>query len=345
MERIGSGIPQLDDLLGGGFPARAIHLVMGPPGSGKTILVEQVAFAAPSTDRPVLYVTTLSEPASKFITFLQEHTFANAELIGERLIYENIAEEAAASPERIHEQILRLIQEHRPSIVIIDSFKALSDLQSSMATWRRVLYELAGLLSAFDTTTFWVGEYSADMVSKLPEFAVADGIVELTRAQHGTSDERRFRVVKLRGSGFRDGYHCFRITPGGLEIFPRLVSPTVVHSYHPAAERLKSGILGLDEMIEQGWLRGSSTLVAGPSGSGKTMLGLHFLHEGVRGGEATLLVTFQENPTQLARIMKSIGWDPDELLAPGRLEVLLRCSREGTRLCSPKGTHLGAQLA
>lgn len=321
MKRISTGNPQLDEILSGGFPANSIHVVMGPPGSGKTLLVEQLLFARPADERPTLYLTTLSEPNAKFIAFLQQCSFADISRVGQQVLYESIAAEASANPEQIHEVVLRLIQEHRPGVIVIDSLKALSDLQTSTPAWRRVLHELAGLLSAYDTTTFWVGEYTAEMMSRLPEFAVADGIIELTREQHGSADVRRLRVVKLRGSDFRDGYHTFQITAAGLRVFPRLVTPTISGTYMPAAERLRSGIVGLDEMIEQGWLRGTTTLVVGPSGAGKTMLSLHFLREGLRNGEAGLLVGFQENPTQLARVMRSIGWDPVDLVAPGKLDV------------------------
>lgn len=321
MKRISTGNAELDQILCGGFPAHAIHIVMGPPGSGKTILVEQLVFARPADERPALYLTTLSEPYAKFIAFLQQYRFADTGRIGQQVIFENIAEEVSARPERIHELVLRLIQAHRPGVLVIDSLKALSDLQTSIPGWRRVLHELAGLLSAYDTTTFWVGEYPAEMMSCSPEFAVADGIVELTREQHGSADVRRLRVVKLRGSDFSDGYHAFQISAAGLQVFPRLVTPAIPGTYLPAAERLRSGIGGLDEMIEQGWLRGTTTLVVGSSGAGKTMLSLHFLREGVLNGEAGLLVGFQENPTQLSRIMRSIGWDPADLVAPGKLDV------------------------
>jgi circadian clock protein KaiC len=188
-------------------------------------------------------------------------------------------------------------------------------------TWRQALHDVAGLLSAYDATTLWIGEYSGEMISRNPEFAVADGIIELSREQHGSSDERFLRVVKLRGSGFLDGQHTFRITSDGLQVYPRLVSPKVPVGYSPIVERVTTGIGGLDSMIAEGWLRGTTTLVAGPSGAGKTILGLHFLREGVRKGEPSLLVNFQENPTQLARVITNLGWRPAELMAPGKLDL------------------------
>jgi circadian clock protein KaiC len=74
---------------------------------------------------------------------------------------------------------------------------------------RRILYQLSGLLTAYDTTAFLLGEYSDDQVSLFPEFAVADGMVELARKKHGTRDERYLRVLKLRGSNYQEGLHAF----------------------------------------------------------------------------------------------------------------------------------------
>ena len=107
-----------------------------------------------------------------------------------------------------------------------------------------------------------------------------------------------------------------------MQIFPRLVSPEAFGSgYTTVNERLTTGIQSLDDMIETGWLRGTSTLVMGPSGAGKTLLGLHFLREGVRQGEPGLLVAFQENPTQLARACTNVSWSADEMPNCGGLEA------------------------
>jgi circadian clock protein KaiC len=107
-------------------------------------------------------------------------------------------------------------------------------------------------------------------------------------------------------------------------MYPRLLSPRVAPTYQPKVERVNSGIVGLDEMIDQGFWRGSTTLVAGPSGSGKTIMALHFLREGARRGEPALYAGFQENPSQMARIMLNLGWNATELLGNGNFELMYR---------------------
>jgi circadian clock protein KaiC len=322
MERISTGNPELDRILHGGLPKNSINVVMGLPGSGKTILAEQLAFANCREQRPVLYLTTLSEPLAKVIAYLQEFSFADVERVGSHVIYDSLVDVLQAGTERLSEHMRGLIQSHRPRVIIIDSFKAIAELVPP-AAWRRTVFDLAGLLTAYDTTSLWVGEYGAKAASVgLVEFAVADGILELHREQTGSRDDRYLRVAKLRGSGFLDGKHSFTISPDGLRVFPRLVSPPAAAQYQPLGERLLTGISGLDEMIESGWLRGTSTLLAGPSGAGKTTVALHFLRQGAAQDEPSLLVNFQENPTQIRRSMQSFGWDADDLLTPNKLDVM-----------------------
>ena len=322
MQRLSTGNPPLDRILGGGLPKSSINIVMGLPGTGKTILAEQLAFANGSVERPVLYLTTLSEPLQKIVGYLQELTFADVDRIGTEVQYETLVESLRERPDQLADQVASFIERKRPSVVIIDSFKAIMELASDAAQWRKTVFDVASVLTAYDATALWVGEYAHDSVSKLPEFAVADGIVELRRLQSGSRDDRFLQVVKLRGSSFLDGEHAFTLSSGGLTVYPRLVGPVSSRRYEATPERLQSGIDGLDVLVESGWLRGTSTLVAGPSGAGKTILGLHFLRHGVEQGEPGLLVNFQESPAQIHRAITSLGWDGEALLRPGRLDQL-----------------------
>ena len=97
-ERISSGNADLDRVLNGGFPANAIHIVMGSPGSGKTILAEQLAFENATRERPALYLTTFSEPLPKFLTFLQEYAFADPSCVGSEVLYEDLGESLDEKP-------------------------------------------------------------------------------------------------------------------------------------------------------------------------------------------------------------------------------------------------------
>lgn len=326
--RISSGNPQADVVLGGGFPANSINILMGEPGTGKTLFAEQLLFANAGGERPVLYLTTLSEPLSKVVTYLQLFPFYDERKLGTAVIYDDIggllaSQGVSALVPRLREAIQTL----GPSLIVIDSFKAIHDLSPSVPEMRRLISEVAGLLSAYATTTFLVGEYREADVSLYPEFAVADGIVEFARQKHSSRDERFLRVSKLRGSGYLEGLHGFQITPAGLEVYPRLVSPRTPSGYAVALERVPTGVTGLDPLLGGGIWRGSTTLVAGPTGSGKTTMGLQFALAGVGMGEPALYVNFQENPTQLARAIGALGGDVAVLQKQG-LHLLYTSSVE-----------------
>jgi circadian clock protein KaiC len=317
-DRMSSGNPEADHILGGGFPSNSINIVMGHPGSGKTIFAEQLIFHNASVERPILYFTTLSEPLSKVVRYLQGFGFFDEEKLGTQVIYEDIGPQLAIDGASALVPLLReAITTASPKVIVIDSFKAVHDLAPTVAERRRIVYEMTALLSAYGTTAFLLGEYTEDDILAYPEFAVADGIVELSRRRLGNRDERYFRVYKLRGSGYMEGAHAFRITSDGLDVYPRLVSPRIPEGYEPASERLSTGVEGLDEMLGGGLWRGTTTLLAGPSGAGKTTIGLQFAFEGARRGEPTLYMSFQENPSQLLRTIRGLGADVDELERKG----------------------------
>ena len=86
MERLTTGSGEVDKILEGGFPTNAIHVIMGAPGTGKTILAEQICFANAAPGRPILYLSTFSEPLQKLVGFLQEFSFARAEKLGTEIV-------------------------------------------------------------------------------------------------------------------------------------------------------------------------------------------------------------------------------------------------------------------
>lgn len=323
MRRIESGNEALDQILGGGFPANSTNLLMGMPGTGKTVLAQSIAFHNASAARPVLYISTVSEPLDRMLRYVQEFAYFDPAQIGEAIIYQELSE-----PLRTRglvaaiDEMVGLIKRYQPAFLVIDSFKALHSFTDSEQEFRASLSVLTSVLSSLAITSFWVGEYGADEIPALPEFAVTDGIIELVLDKVGVGDVRYLRVTKLRGSAFFGGEHAFRIGSDGIELFPRLTTPDVPVDYELAGARSATGVPALDAMLSAGLWKGSSTLAFGPPGSGKTLLGLHFIFKGIEMGERGLIATMQENPTQLQRIAKGFGWDIEEAIAAGMLTLM-----------------------
>ena len=318
IERVRTGVAEMDDVLGGGFVRNSLNIVMGHPGTGKTVLAQQLAFANATAERPVLYVTTLSEPLSKLVTYLQQLSFYDEARLLDGIRYEDLgAELSEGGPAVLVAYVRNAIRDLQPRVIIVDSYKAIHDLATSPGEMRRVIAELAGVVSAFDTTTFLIGEYDEHDIPRFPEFAVADGIVEFARRPHAKRDERFLRVLKLRGSSYAQGFHAFTVSADGLQVYPRLVSPGRSPDYASAGGRVSSGNADLDALLDGGLWRGSMTLVKGMAGTGKTTLGLQFAMQAAADGESSLYVNFQENPVQLERSIRSLGADIDELQKRG----------------------------
>ncbi len=319
--RLLSGHEPLDHVLGGGLPANAISLIMGRPGSGKTILAQQYVFQNGRPERPAVYFSTVSEPLEKIVRFGQSLDFFDSAAIGKSVFYEDFG----ATVNRdglpgVLEQIGRVIRERRPGLIVIDSFKALQAYADSYGEFRKFLHELAGRLGVFPAASLWVGEYEDAEIAAMAEFAVADAIVSLTVDRVGQRESRFLQVRKLRGSGFSAGQHAYRLAPGGLCLFPRLADMPITENYTLGTVRQSSGIPALDNMLAEGYWPGASTLIAGPSGTGKTLMGLHFVMNGARQGQPGVIASLQENPIQMERVLRGFGWS----LAESNVAVMYR---------------------
>jgi RecA/RadA recombinase len=106
----------------------------------------------------------------------------------------------------------------------------------------------------------------------------------------------------------------------GIHVFPRMADPVELDRYDRAQERMSSGVPALDALLDDGYYRGASTLLAGPSGVGKTLLALHFIFAGAGRGETGVIATFQETDPAAA--------DPER--------VLLVLGRSGCRAHVPQ---------
>lgn len=311
IERLPSGNDRLDEILHGGLLKNSINLIVGVPGSGKTILSQQFAFHNATAEHRALYLSTLSEPLDKILRFGETLKVFDREAVRDgRVMYEDLGQVLGNEGlENILATIERFLKELRPGMVVIDSFRAFHAVASSATAFRRFLYGLTRLLSASATTAVWNAPYTREQAPEEAEFAVADGIIALDIKQLGSREVRVLQVLKLRGSSYRSGEHSYRITDAGFDVFPRLADPQDRAPYTLRPHRTSTGIEALDKVLgERGYWSGSATMVAGPSGIGKTLMGLHFLFRGAESGEPGILATFQENEAQLNRVAESFGW-------------------------------------
>jgi len=325
MKRLSTGIPNLDSVLGGGLPVGSLIMVAGAPGTGKTILAQQICFTNGSTEHKAIYYSTVSEPPEKFISHVQGFAFFDKAALVNKVEFVNLGDLLQANSEGLTsmvDEIVRKCVDEHPSIIVVDSAKALRDYSEDHRTLRAAVYRLAARVAHTDTTLVFVGEYSSEEMGSAPEFSLADGIVELAYESREPMDRRWLRVRKMRSSNHLPGHHPLQISDAGIRVFMRAESAdSDVQSGSEAAGRISTGVKGLDKMTHGGFPPGGSTLVLGPSGCGKTALALRFIAEGLEKGERGLYVTFQENARQLTAKAASFGWDLDPYIKSGQLRI------------------------
>src|SRR4029077_17630321 len=202
IERLPSGNPRLDEILNGGLLKNAINLIVGIPGSGKTILSQQFAFHNATVEHPALYLSTLSEPLDKTLRFGETLTvFDHQTIEAGRVIYEDLGHVLGDDGlESILGAIEGYLKELRPGIVVIDSFRAFAAVSHDTTEFRRFLYSLTRLLAASATTAVWNAPYTREQWRDAAEFAVADSIISLDIKLVGARELRVMQVLKLRGS-------------------------------------------------------------------------------------------------------------------------------------------------
>ena len=325
MERFSTGIAELDLVLGGGLPAGAMVMLAGPPGTGKTILAEQICFANATARRKAIYYSTVSEPPSKLISHLEGFDFFDQSALLERVEFINLGDllqgDTADTLDAVLDEVVRKIVQEQPALVVIDSAKALRDF-TGQRPLRAAVYNLATRVAPTGCSLLFLGEYSRHEIESGPEFSLADGIIELAYESREPIDRRWLRVIKMRSSDHLEGQHSIRIGRAGLEVFPRL--ETVARSLADMVEpetRISSGVPGLDGMMGGGIPAAEATAVLGASGSGKTVLALRFITQGLENGERCLYVSFQERSHQLIRKAASFGWDLAGAIEAGKLTI------------------------
>ena len=318
-----TGVPHVDELLGGGLPRRQSIIVAGDPGSGKTILCGQVAFLAAARGLPVVLATVTSEPHDKLVQSLSGFSFFQRELLGDKVFLVSAYASLKKGAREARDVLLRTVRERGAKLLFIDGLRSIRDLWHDEARLREFLYELGMGLAAMDCVGLFTTEYSLEKLLTLPEATTVDGIVALSVQRRGPRRLRRLEVVKLRGRAHLTGEHLMRIDKTGVSVVPRLeAQPVPDQDFVVPSERAGFGQPEFDQLMNGGLPARSTTLLAGSMGVGKTLLSLHFLADGARRGEKTLFVSFFDAPSMLAERAQRIGLVVRPFIEQGLLSVL-----------------------
>ncbi len=326
IRKLSSGVPGLDDVLGGGIPELSFNLIAGGPGCGKTTLGNQIMFANASPERKAVFFSIVGEPPVKLLRYQQQYSFFDADKVGDGSVrYVHLGQQALeAGLGKVLSAIVDEIDKTSPKIVVVDSFRHM--VRATLAgpggepELTDFMQRLALELTSCEATTFLLGEY-ADGERDSAVFTVADGLIWLSQAIDRNSVVRKLQVVKTRGQAQIPGLHTARIDGDGCRVFPRLLKPAEAGGGKAVPVRLGTGVKGLDEMMGGGIPAGYSVLVAGPSGSGKTVLSNQFLLEGAKHGEPGILAVFEKRPSDYL-VTSPHGQEFKRLIAEKKLEVL-----------------------
>lgn len=300
INRLATGVPGLDEVLGGGLPEFSFNLIAGAPGCGKTTLAHQLMFAMATPQRPALFLTVLGEPPLKMLRYQQQFDFFDHEAINHSVHFVNLSDDALRGDlDKLLARIAIEVKRLSPGLVFVDSFRSMAQTSMAMGVahndLQQFVQQLGMLMTGWQATTFLIGEYSNETEAN-PVFTVADGIICLRQSVQRNSMVRKIEIMKMRGQATVPGLHTFRIGATGIHVFAPAALRAENTTPHPLTSRAKLGVPGLDEMLDGGMPRGYSMLVAGPSGSGKSILASSFLAEGARRGETGVIASFDQNP-------------------------------------------------
>ncbi|WP_250473519.1 ATPase domain-containing protein [Caballeronia sp. GAFFF1] len=320
-DNVTTGVPGLDEILGGGFVEGGLYMIEGMAGAGKTILSSQIGFHRVAQGDKVLYITLIAESHAKLLSHLRALSFYDANAISGRMLfvsgYHELMREGLSGFLAL---IASTIKSSRPRFMVIDGFRSAREFSSTELELSQFIHELSAFVSAARCTTLILAPLSGN--EPHPEHTLVDGLIELNRFSTGMRRAREIEVHKLRARDHLLGKHFFSISNGGVIAYPRLeASAANQHAPRHYDSKLSFSFPEFDRMMGGGVARGSTTTLVGPSGVGKTLLGLKFLQAGVERGERCVYFGLYESPDRLLAKARSVNIDLTDAAKDGRLAI------------------------
>lgn len=328
LEKSPTGIQGFDQITNGGLPKGRITLLIGGPGTGKTLFAMQFLVDG---------VRQYGEPGV-FVAFeeTQKKLAQNTSSLGYNI--NGLIEQKKLTVDYVHIErkeieetgeydldglFIRLgyaIDSIGAKRIVLDTLEAIFAGFSQESILRAELRRLFRWLEEKGVTAIVTAERGYETLTKygLEEY-VSDCVIMLDHRVTDQVSTRRMRIVKYRGSLHGTNEYPYLIGENGFSILP---ITSVKLDYLSSTDRISTGIPRLDTMLGgKGFYRGTSVLVSGTAGTGKSSLALTFADAACKRGEKCLYITFEESPDQVIRNMKSIGLDLKKWVDQGLLRL------------------------
>ncbi len=324
-----SYIPNLDEILEGGFIKPSIVIVAGAAGSGKTTFGAQSLFNAARKGETCLFISTLSESPAMINNYMSRFNFFDQTLYETNKM--NIVSISESLLRKGHGELIEFINKKisliRPARIAIDPVTVLGDLLRSSDNKpisddeRRAFYfDLFTSMKSWNILVILTGEFILEDLRKSVVGYLTDGIIFLSEDVIGMRVERNLRILKMRGQKYVSGKHSMDIRDEGIVIFPRLLP--VPGDKSVSSIKVSTGIPGLDKMLRGGIPDDDIILISGTTGTGKTTFGLHFIYNGLHQNENGLIISMEERPSKLVRNSNTFGLVLQPYLDKKMLEIV-----------------------
>lgn len=328
-----TGIAGFDSVASGGLPRGRTTLLVGEPGSGKTVFALQfLAHGARSCKEPGIFVA-FEETSGRILANAASFGWNLPELRQRgRLFFVD----AQPMPDLIQSGDFDLggmlaaldarIRQLAAPRIVFDALNIVLAMLPDAAARRRELHRVHDWLLARGLTgliTLQAGWDAADPATRHPfgylQFMV-DCVVILTHGVVQGVSQRNLRVQKYRGSGFDEDEAPFLIGKSGIEV--AMARSPGRASVRVTGERVSTGVQRLDTMLGGGYYRGASVLITGSPGTAKTTLSGAFAAAACRRGERTLFFSFDSECAEVIRNLASVGIRLDRYLKSGALRII-----------------------
>jgi circadian clock protein KaiC len=328
-ERLRTGVPGFDPIVGGGLVPDALYLVKGAPGTGKTTIGLQFLIEGAKHGERCLYLG-LSETrgqlgalATSFgwsLDGIELHDMRRRGAAAEKRAAYTVFSPSEVELEDIAREILEQVDRIQPKRLVLDSLSEIRLLAEDPFRYRREILTLSDQITERRCTGLLIDVEAEGNQGAIAETLVS-GVFALDQLspQYG-GERRRIRVRKLRASASVGGYHDMVIAEGGVQIFPRLVASS--HRAQHSSAEVTSGLAELDALLGGGIDRGTSTVLMGPAGSGKSTVAAQFVAQAASRGDKGVILCFDESPTNLLSRTQALSIPLQRYVDEGLVELI-----------------------